>query len=145
MFTSIIVPIDGSKPAQNALQTACALAQAFEADLHLVHAPQIETMAFVAGSAMIDTTATTQAITEAGQSVLDAATALATSQGTPPASSTLHIGDAVEVILEIAGLNDGDLIVMGRRGLGSVASLFLGSVSQKVSQNAKCSVLTVSS
>lgn len=36
-----------------------------------------------------------------------------------------------------------DLIAMGRRGLGGVKGLLLGSVSHKVSQLADCSVLTV--
>jgi len=41
-------------------------------------------------------------------------------------------------------MNEGfDLIVVGSRGLGSAAALFLGSVSKQVVSKAKCDVLVV--
>ncbi len=46
-------------------------------------------------------------------------------------------------VLEQAGILGVDLIVLGTRGLGSVQSLLLGSVSNKIVHNAPCSCLTV--
>ena len=52
-------------------------------------------------------------------------------------------GDPVSRILETAGEEQTDLIVMGSRGLSSLRGLAQGSVSQKVSHLSKCTVLTV--
>ena len=61
------------------------------------------------------------------------------------ANITLELREApeAEAILEAAGRRQCDLIVMGTRGLGRLAGLLLGSVSQKVVQHAQCPVLLV--
>jgi nucleotide-binding universal stress UspA family protein len=143
MFSTILVALDGSDPSQKALETACAIAKSFGSELHLVHSPQLETMTIAVGYSVIETPPTPEKIAEAGKSVMDAGIARATELGCVPAGTTIGSGDATDDILQTAKLNDADLIVMGRRGLGSLASLFLGSVSQKVSHGATCSLLTV--
>lgn len=143
MFTSIIVAIDGSDASNKALEMACGLASAFNAELHLIHSPQVETTAVAVGYSVVDLPVTPAQIAEAGKEVMTAAITKATELGTTPAGSTIGADDPADDILNAAKLNDADLIVMGRRGLGSVASLFLGSVSQKVSRGAACSCLTV--
>ncbi|HUO45666.1 MAG TPA: universal stress protein [Acidimicrobiia bacterium] len=52
-------------------------------------------------------------------------------------------GDPAATIVRLAKEVGADLIVMGSRGLGSVAGLLLGSVSHKVGHAAPCAVLTV--
>ncbi|UWQ94516.1 universal stress protein [Rhodobacteraceae bacterium M385] len=143
MFTSIVVALDGSEASNKALETACGLAKTFGAAVHLVHSPQLETTAVAVGFSVVDVPVTPEQIMLAGQEVMEASTARATELGTAPASTTIGDTDPADAILDAAKLNDADLIVMGRRGLGSVASLFLGSVSQKVSRGADCSCLTV--
>lgn len=143
MFTSIIVAIDGSDPSQKALETACGLAKAFDAELHLVHSPQVETTAIAVGYSVVDLPVTPAQIADAGKEVLDAAVDHATRLIGKAPDATVGASDPAEDILQAIKLNDADLVVMGRRGLGSVASLFLGSVSQQVSKGATCSCLTV--
>lgn len=145
MFTTILAAIDGSDPSRKALEAACALARSSHAELHLIHSPQIETTAIAAGFAAVAVPVSPDRIAEAGKAVMDTAIARATELGCAPAGTTIGYGDATDDILATAKLYDADLIVMGRRGLGSLASLFLGSVSQKVSHGATCSVLTVHS
>ncbi|MEJ6395394.1 universal stress protein [Gymnodinialimonas sp. 2305UL16-5] len=143
MFKTIVVAIDGSAPSQHALDTASKLAVTFDADLHLVHSPQIETTMIAVGYSVMDVPITPERIAEAGASVMDAALASAKDAGCTKVNSTIGSGDATDDILDAAKLNDADLIVMGRRGLGSIASVLMGSVSQKVAHGASCSVLTV--
>ena len=52
-------------------------------------------------------------------------------------------GDPAKEILSVAGEEHADIIIMGRRGLGDLAGLLLGSVSHKVSHLADCACLTV--
>ncbi|MBY4892680.1 hypothetical protein A8B78_10225 [Jannaschia sp. EhC01] len=143
MFKSILVAIDGSEASQHALATACNLAKAFDSELHLVHSPQVETTAVAVGYSVVDVPVTPAQIAEAGKTVMEEAVAMATKLGVTPTEETIGSGEPADDILQSATLHDVDLIVMGRRGLGSVASLFLGSVSQKVSRSAVSSVLTV--
>jgi nucleotide-binding universal stress UspA family protein len=58
-------------------------------------------------------------------------------------SRVLLKGDAAESILSLAKKKKADVIVLGRRGMGRLSGLLLGSVSQKVNQLAECAVLTV--
>lgn len=143
LFKSILVAIDGSEASNTALDTACHLAKAYGAELHLVHSPQVETMSVAVGYSVVDVPVTPERISEAGKAVVSAAETRATILGVMPHETTVAGGEPADDILQSAKLNDADLIVMGRRGLGSIASLFLGSVSQKVSHGAECSVLTV--
>jgi nucleotide-binding universal stress UspA family protein len=52
-------------------------------------------------------------------------------------------GDPAHAIVEEAKGHKADLIVMGRRGLGSLTGLLVGSTTTKVAQLAPCAVLTV--
>jgi len=50
-------------------------------------------------------------------------------------------GQPADVLLAQSG--DATLVVVGRRGLGGLRSLLLGSVSQQVVQHATCPVVVV--
>ena len=52
-------------------------------------------------------------------------------------------GNARDCILKVAKEENMDLIVIGRRGLGQLEGMILGSVSSYVVANAECPVLTV--
>lgn len=53
------------------------------------------------------------------------------------------VGKAAKVLVEYANTNDIDLIIIGNRGIGGFQKLVMGSVSEKVSNHAKCSVYIV--
>ena len=52
-------------------------------------------------------------------------------------------GDTAEEILDVAEAEKADVLVLGRRGLGRVREVLLGSVSQKVLHHADCTVVIV--
>lgn len=52
-------------------------------------------------------------------------------------------GLAAETIIEIAKTNQCDLIIIGNRGLKQIQRFIMGSVSTKVVNQARCSVLVV--
>jgi nucleotide-binding universal stress UspA family protein len=52
-------------------------------------------------------------------------------------------GDAVDRLLELAADREVDLLVVGNRGLNSLAGRLLGSVPASLSHRARCDVLIV--
>ncbi|WOF16640.1 universal stress protein [Methanoplanus sp. FWC-SCC4] len=60
-----------------------------------------------------------------------------------PYTLKVAIGDPAAEIIEIAEREKADMIVIGSRGLGTIKGVFLGSVSRKVTHNAKCPVMIV--
>ncbi|MFK7762332.1 MAG: universal stress protein [Roseobacter sp.] len=129
MFSSIVVAVDGSDPANRALETACGLAGGFQSELHLIHARESIDASGAEVSDMCH--------------VLEAATKRARAAGITPSSATSVAGDPFEEIMTIVGLYSGDLVVTGRRGLGNIGGLFAGSTSQKIAKSADCAHLSV--
>jgi nucleotide-binding universal stress UspA family protein len=77
-----------------------------------------------------------------GERLVEDAESRAEEQGIA-ARTVVRAGDPASVILEVAKAEQADLIAMGRRGLGDLAGLLLGSVSHKVAHLAECACLTV--
>ena len=50
MFRKIVVGIDGSKASEDALLLGCNISQRYDSELHLVHTPQPQTVAFAMGA-----------------------------------------------------------------------------------------------
>ena len=78
-----------------------------------------------------------------GQSVVADARASAASKGVRDLRTQVLLGDPAEQLLDYARTQTVDLIVVGRRGLGQIRGLLIGSVSSKVNSLAECPVLTV--
>jgi nucleotide-binding universal stress UspA family protein len=78
-----------------------------------------------------------------GERLLYDAATRAKEQAVANVRTVLREGNPATAILEVAKAEQADLIVMGRRGLGDLAGLLLGSVSHKVTHLADCACLTV--
>ena len=78
-----------------------------------------------------------------GERLMEDAKARARQQAVPSVRTVLREGDPAAAILNLAREENADIIVMGRRGLGDLAGLLLGSVSHKVAHLAECACLTV--
>ena len=66
-----------------------------------------------------------------------------TSERVKQVDQRLIAGDPAEALLEVAGDNPKNLIVVGNRGLGAGEGELLGSVPAAVVKGAKCDVLIV--
>ena len=63
--------------------------------------------------------------------------------GTPASSQIIGNGAPATETLALADKIGADLIVVGRRGLGRIGRLVLGSTSAKIALEAPCAVLTI--
>lgn len=149
MFKSILVAVDGSEHANRAVVAAAELARQADARLTLVHIVRRSgTDAIPAGLeelTRLENLRVTEAdlIRQGGERVLEDAQMRATRAGLRQPHTRLEWGDPATAILEAARAVDADLIVMGRRGLGGLGALLLGSVSGKVTHLAPCACLTL--
>lgn len=78
-----------------------------------------------------------------GKRLMSDASASAKVKGIQTVRTITRAGDPAKEILSVASEEQADVIVMGRRGLGDLAGLLLGSVSRRVTQRAGCACLTV--
>jgi nucleotide-binding universal stress UspA family protein len=78
-----------------------------------------------------------------GERLMEDAKTRARQQAVPSVRTVLREGDPAAAILNLAREENADIIVMGRRGLGDLAGLLLGSVSHNVTHLAECACLTV--
>jgi nucleotide-binding universal stress UspA family protein len=63
--------------------------------------------------------------------------------GVEDVETTARQGDAADAIIDIAEESRADLIVVGNKGMTGAKRFLLGSVPNKVSHHAPCSVLVV--
>lgn len=147
MFKKITVGFDGSEPSENALRLACDLAQKYGSDIHISHTPKPETVAFAMGAVAGYHVATTmpgaEEVAEAAQKVLTKARKIAKGAGCDNPISHVGDGEPAQALLDHAQEVGSDLIVTGRRGLGNLSALVLGSTSQRVGHLAHCAHMTV--
>ena len=138
MFNCIVLGLDGSQHSLLALERAKTLAERFGAKLILVHAyPRTSDLRDLEGYDRL-----VAQRKNAGQEILDSARQLL-GEGSFELEEDLLEGPATDAILSVAEIRRTDLIVLGTRGMGSVTGLLVGSVSDKVTHHAPCSVMVV--
>ncbi len=147
MSKKILVPIDGSEQAFKAIDIAAELAYNGSTEvvlLNVVGREQLpEAIRRFASVEHIDGPPEWQYEQLVAAGVLKAGQQRARSKGIQSIDTRVRHGDPAKAIVEAASDQSIGMIVMGNRGLGSVKGLAFGSVSQKVSHLAPCSVITV--
>ena len=144
MFRSIVVGTDGSDTAGDAVRGAIELARALGATVDLVSAyepvsgQRLREEARQAPEILewrvnpredVDAT-----LREAAERIQDAGVQVAT---------YAREGDPADAILDVAEERGSDLIVVGQEGMTGAKRFLLGSVPDKVSHHAPCSVLII--
>jgi len=144
MFASIVVGTDGSQTAQEAVRQAADLADRVGARLGIVCAYEPVSSARLREDAQ-QIPADLQWIVNPREDVdatLRAAAAIAKEAGVE-SESYARQGDPADAILDVAEERGADLIVVGNKGMTGAKRFLLGSVPNKVSHHAPCSVLII--
>ncbi len=138
---TIVVGIDGSKGAREALRVAAEEARLRGAGLRAVCAWHIPSLAVAGGMVPHEDP---EIFEHDARHTLEAALAdLGPTLEGIPVEQLVVPGQASRVLLEAAA--DAELLVVGSRGLGGFRGLLLGSVGQQCVHHAECPVLVVPS
>ncbi len=143
MFKHILVPVDGSPTAGQAIDKAVAIAGAFQSAVTVIYV--IDPYAFTGvgadfayGQAEYLSAATAQA-----DQAISAARQVFEAHGMVVQGSVVEGHSVYQAILEAAESINADLIVMGSHGRRGLEKLVLGSVTAQVLSHAHLSVLVV--
>ncbi len=145
MFASILVGTDGSDTAKTAVRYAIDLARELGARLQIVsayepvsdHRRREETLEVPEDLQWMVN------LREDVLAQLEEAKEDARIAGVTKVEAFARQGDAADAILDVAEEQRSDLIVVGNRGMTGAKRFLLGSVPNKVSHHAPCSVLIV--
>ena len=133
----IVVGVDGSEAAFEALQWAVDEARRRNATVEAVYAWH---QPFVGGYSYMGEIDLGYYEEEARQ-VLDQAVDAVDASGIPPIERTLTAGGAAGVLVEAA--KGAALLVVGSRGRGGFSGLLLGSVSQQAAHHTPCPIVII--
>ena len=144
MIRSILVGTDGSATAATAVAEAIELARAVGAELRVVSAYEPVPQAVLREQALSAPRDVAWTITarEDVDATLAQAREAAQSAGLE-AQTFARQGDPADAILDVAEETGADLIVIGNKGMTGAKRFLLGSVPNKVSHHAPCSVLII--
>ena len=145
MFTSIVVGTDGSDTAHTALRRAIDLAAGVGARLQIVSAYEPVSDQRLRGEQVIVPADLQWMINphDDVMALLEQAQAEAREAGVAEVETFARQGDAADAIVDVAEEQRSDLIVVGNKGMTGAKRFLLGSVPNKVSHHAPCSVLIV--
>ena len=143
-YRKVLVGTDGSDSSFRAVDRAGQVAADSGANLVLVCAyqPMPDRERARAGDQLGDLAYKVEGSTPADD-VLRAARERAVAAGATDVDEIAVAGDAVDTLLKLAGDREVDLVVVGNRGLNSLAGRLLGSVPANLSHRARCDVLIV--
>ncbi|MBO6816581.1 MAG: universal stress protein [Rhizobiaceae bacterium] len=145
MFKRILVAVDGSDHAEQALQKAAQLQKIHDSEMLILtvfrHHSLLEASMSMVRSA--EPTNIDDAMREHAREVAENAKKVAAEAGAQKVRGFVKAGPPARTIVKFAKEHEADLIVIGSRGMGDVEGYLLGSVSHKVTSLAKCPVMVV--
>jgi nucleotide-binding universal stress UspA family protein len=144
MFKSVVVGTDGSDTATQAVRQAVDLAKSVGATLEIVSAYEPVPAQRLREERREAPEDLQWAISprEDVDSTLEAAAELARQAGVQ-VNVYPRQGDPADAVLDVAEEREADLIVVGNKGMTGAKRFLLGSVPNKVSHHAPCSVLII--
>jgi nucleotide-binding universal stress UspA family protein len=140
VFESIVVGTDGSPTAEKAVGAAAELAELHKAKVHVVSA--YEPGSVKVGGGFEERSQWMASPGSTVDAVLERAVGTIRVKGVD-VESYARKGNAAEALLEVAEECQADLIIVGNKGMTGAKRFLLGSVPDKVSHHAPCSVLII--
>ena len=143
MYDNILIPTDGSEGTELAMDHALDLAETYDATVHALFV--VDTGYLYSGieDSPVNWDAVLSELEEDGKRAVNDAFEQAADRGIDLNRELLQSSNIHKAILEYAGENDVDLIVMGTHGRTGFDRYLLGSVTEKVVRTSKIPVLTV--
>jgi nucleotide-binding universal stress UspA family protein len=143
MFDKLLVPLDGSQLAEQALDIAHALLPAGDGDIILLRVPELSPMSRGGFGGGLDWWYPDQAEDRARQDAADYLDQVASRWARPGVTFWPEIGagDPAGEIVDRARAREVDAIVMSTHGRSGLTRWTMGSVAEKVMRGAPCPVL----
>ncbi|MFC4987481.1 MULTISPECIES: universal stress protein [Saliphagus] len=140
MYDRILVPTDGSREGERAVEYALELAATHGATVKAIYVVNAASYGGLPMETAWD--GISDALREEGQSAVDRVEEMAEARGVEAETSVVE-GSPSRVIVEQAAPDRCDLVVMGTHGRGGIDRLLLGSVAERVVRSSPVPVLTV--
>jgi nucleotide-binding universal stress UspA family protein len=139
----ILLPTDFSAPSQNAARYAASFAEAYRAQVYLLHVIEGPTPLMMSEEAGLwEENPLHREIERGVAEEMKGALSQNSGKGLEVVPLTRH-GRPFEEIVGTAREMDVDLIIMGTHGRSGLSHILLGSTAERVVRNAPCPVLTV--
>jgi len=136
-FKNILVPLDGSKYSEKALQRASEISIGFDSKIILLYVVEKSSPLN-----LLDRKEYLGILRKFGEKTLKNANNVLLKKEIN-AKILLKEGNIVSEIEKVVKNENCNLIIVGNKGLGSVTRFLLGSVSNKLAQTSSCSLLIV--
>lgn len=140
MYKTVLVPLDGSSLAENALHYATPLAEAEEGRMVLVRAINTTDLAIDIVGQITYPDPSVEEVQSSAEKYLDF---VSLTHGYPRTDIITYTGRPATMILECEQKTRANLIVMSTHGRSGVSRWMLGSVTEKVLQQAQVPMLIV--
>lgn len=141
MFKDILLPTDGSKGVEEAINCAVALAKKFDAKIHVLYV--VEPPRFQDYGAGIALASIIKTLQEAGEQIVSETVEVIRKSGVSALEESIEEGHPAEEILKYMSEHGIDLIVIGTHGRRGINRVLLGSVAEEVVRSADVPVMTV--
>jgi len=138
----LLVPVDGSEYSRHAAEHAIRIAQAYGAELLLLHVIDDQVLDQVAQRGE-DRQRVCERLHDAGRGYLHDLGRHAASAGVAHREQ-IEIGDPAALICEVAARAQSDLVVIGKIGRRGARRIVMGSIARRVIEAAEIPVLVVS-
>jgi nucleotide-binding universal stress UspA family protein len=140
MFSKLLVPIDGSDDSFRALNHAIFLSKNMTTQITALRVMEYLPLVYIQSQQTLNTIISKYL--KESENILNKSRDIGKKKGVR-IETELRKGDAASNIIDYSKKENYDTIIMGRRGMGKLRQLVLGSTSTKVLNHSDCTVVIV--